>query len=108
MPDSQVPAPAGAERRDGVVNLRLAGSLDEADVVPTVRDARELVRPAGVHSLVVDLSDVTFVDSSGLGLLVSLRQLAEDRGARFALHNVPHRVTRLLELTGLMGYLAAE
>ena len=92
----------------GVVTLRLSGSLDEADVTPTIRTARELLRPAGVHSLVVDLAEVGFVDSSGLGLLVSLRQLAEDRGASFVLRAVPERVTRLLELTGLMGYLAAQ
>lgn len=93
---------------DGVVTLTLVGALDEADVVPRTREARELLRPAGVHRLVVDLTAVSFVDSSGLGLLVNLRQLAEDRGAHFVLHNVPRRVTRLLELTGLMGYLAAE
>ena len=92
----------------GAVVLRLSGSLDEADVTPTIRQARELLRPAGVHSLVVDLGRVDFVDSSGLGLLVSLRQLAEDRGAHFALRRMPERVTRLLELTGLMGYLAAQ
>jgi anti-anti-sigma factor len=92
----------------GVVSITLSGALDEADVNPTTREARELLREAGVHSLVVDLAAVSFVDSSGLGLLVNLRQLAEDRGAHFLLRNVPHRVTRLLELTGLMGYLAAE
>ena len=97
-----------AEQADGVVVLRLSGSVDEADVVPTSRTARELLRPAGVHSLVVDLAAVTFVDSSGLGMLVNLRQLAEDRGAHFQLRAVPPRVTQLLELTGLMGYLAAE
>ena len=96
--------PAGA----GVVSIALSGELDGADVHPTTREARELLRPAGVHSLVVDLGAVTFVDSSGLGLLVNLRQLAEDRGATFSLRNVPQRVTRLLELTGLLGYLAAE
>ncbi|WP_375501134.1 STAS domain-containing protein [uncultured Jatrophihabitans sp.] len=97
-----------SDQTDGVVTLRLSGSLDEADVTPTLRQARELLRPAGTHTLIVDLAEVAFIDSSGLGLLVSLRQLAEDRGAHFALRQVPERVTRLLHLTGLMGYLAAQ
>ena len=99
---------AAAETADGVVVLTLAGPLDGAEVLPRTRTARELLRPPGVHLLVVDLAAVTFVDSAGLGLLVELRQLADDRGAGFVLRAVPRRVSRLLQLTGMLDHLPAE
>ena len=49
----------------------------------------------------VDLGGVAFMDSSGLGLLVKLRQTAESSGLRLRLLNVPHRVGRVLDYSGV-------
>lgn len=108
MEESPSSAATAVESEDGVVVLTLAGPLDGAELVPRTRMARELLRAPGVHLLVVDLGAVDFVDSSGLGLLVELRQLADDRGAGFVLRSVPRRVSRLLQLTGLLDHLPAE
>lgn len=101
-------ATAAAESADGVVVLTLTGPLDGAELLPRTRMARDLLRAPGVHLLVVDIGAIDFVDSSGLGLLVELRQLADDRGAGFVLRSVPRRVSRLLQLTGLLDHLPAE
>ena len=53
-----------------------------------------------VHGVVVDLSGVTFMDSSGIGALVSgRRRLAEGAGMRLVC--TQPTVVRLFELTGL-------
>ena len=49
----------------------------------------------------LDLGDVTFIDSSGLGVLVRLRKEADAQSKPFSLVNVSPSVERLLEVTGL-------
>lgn len=93
---------------DGAIVLSLPREVDAATVDPVSRSARELLREPGVHTLVVDMNDVEFLDSLGLGLLVNLRELADDRGASMSLRNVPARAARIIELTGLLDHLPAE
>lgn len=54
---------------------------------------------------VVDLSGVTFIDSSGLRVLVEAHQQRIDRGGRLALRAPSASVQRLLEISGLAGHL---
>lgn len=83
--------------------LRLAGEFDSA--------ARPLLHLALVRAgsegdtVVVDLRDITFLDSSTLGLLVSARRRATQEGRLLVLTDPPPRVLRLLRITGLTGLL---
>ena len=51
--------------------------------------------------MVLDLSRLTFMDSSGVHLLVTTQQAAAGRGIRFSLVRGPAIVTRVLALTGM-------
>jgi anti-sigma B factor antagonist len=51
--------------------------------------------------LVIELGAVTFLDSTGLGALVALRNAALDSDVLFELRDVPDSVSRILELTGM-------
>ena len=51
--------------------------------------------------MVVELSDVTFLDSTGIGALVELGRDAEDANAQFVISDPSPRVMRILEMTGL-------
>jgi anti-sigma B factor antagonist len=51
--------------------------------------------------VVVDLSEVTFVDSSGLGVLVASRMLARELGGDLALVGPQPNVATVLDVTGL-------
>ena len=62
----------------------------------------------GAGTLTLDLSDVGFVDSSGLGVLVALHRHAEARGARFVVRSVPPAVQRLFEITRLGDLLTID
>jgi anti-sigma B factor antagonist len=59
----------------------------------------------GKRRIVVDLSHVTFMDSTGIGVLLNaLRQLSQRHG-RLALVCPNDRVLRPFQVTGLVGYL---
>jgi anti-sigma B factor antagonist len=56
------------------------------------------------ESVLLDLGGLTFIDSSGLRVLVSLSNEARAREAKLALRNVPRHAERVLDLTGLSEF----
>jgi anti-sigma B factor antagonist len=56
----------------------------------------------------LDLSDVSFIDSTGLGVLVGARRRGLDRRVEVVLRAPSARVWRLLEITGLTKIFAVE
>jgi anti-anti-sigma factor len=71
-----------ASQEDDRVSLRCAGELDVAGC-PRLIDAFDRVLCKGLTQAVVDLRDVTFVDSTGLGGLLHGALKADSLGARF-------------------------
>lgn len=80
--------------------LVVSGELDIATVDQLATEARTALDSA-TSVLVLDFSGVTFVDSTGLGALVRIRNEAERHGKRVDLVGVRREVRRVLELTGL-------
>jgi len=54
-----------------------------------------------VAAVLLDLSRVSTIDASGLGLMLEMREQAQSRGMRFKLMNVTSLVGRVLEVTKL-------
>lgn len=79
--------------------LRLSGEIDLAAAPDIVTAGTTAL--ASSDELVIDLGAVTFLDSTALGALIELNNAATDKGATFTLRNVPDRVHRILDLTGL-------
>ena len=73
----------------------------ELDVASSQVLEQELARLRTDATVVVDLRALTFIDSTGLGVLVRAHQLAKERSARFGLIRGNGQVDRLLTLTGL-------
>ena len=55
-------------------------------------------------SIVLDLAALTFIDSSGLRVLVAFSNEAHDRNSTMGLRNIPHHAQRVLEITGLSDW----
>ena len=87
------PLPAGGEV------ARVTGELDLATAPRLERLLEEREQPAS--TLVIDLSGVTFVDSSGVRVLVREARRAQEAGTRLALVSEDPAVLRLLEITAL-------
>jgi anti-sigma B factor antagonist len=76
--------------------LALRGELDMASA-PELRAGLEA--PSGALALVVDLSEVRFIDSAVLKELLRARDELAGRGIRLVLAGTSHPVQRLLDLT---------
>jgi anti-sigma B factor antagonist len=77
--------------------VRLSGELDLYSSPQLENELEKLIR-AGAEHVLVDLTDVPFLDSSGLGVLLgAARRLGKDR---FALAGLGLEARRVLEITG--------
>lgn len=95
--------------RDETIDARtrLVAPRGEIDAVSAPHLGRCLLRlvEAGVRGIVIDLSAVSFMDSTGLGVMLNaLRRISVRRGSLVVV--APNeRVRRPFEVTGLVGHL---
>ena len=84
---------------DGVTTVRLAGEIDTY-TVPQVRSAFQKVPATAGHKVVVDLRDVTFLDSSGIGAIIGLHRRVVDADGRLELvcTGMPLQLVKLMSL----------
>lgn len=92
---------------DGHATLSLSGEVDIAAVDELLAAARSCLDQA-TNAIVLDLGAVTFIDSSGLGALVRVRNLAAERDLAIELIHVPRSVQRLFDLTGLESVFSGD
>lgn len=90
-----------SQRTDGRPGLlEVSGEIDIASSDDLVERATALLAD-GADVLEIDLGAVTFIDSSGLGALVRIRNDATARGATVVLVNLSAATVRLFEISGL-------
>jgi anti-anti-sigma factor len=80
----------------------IRGEIDFA-VVPELREALDAVIGDGCCNVVMDLVGVTYADSSALGLLVWIDKRLQPYGGKLVLAGADRNVSRVLELSGLIG-----
>jgi anti-sigma B factor antagonist len=88
------------EEAEGSAVLQLDGRLDLVSA-SAVRRAVEAAVASGRPSLVVDLEDVSFVDSSGLGALIAGLKHARQAGGELRIAAAGEQVLTVLRLTRL-------
>jgi serine/threonine-protein kinase RsbW len=84
----------------------ISGDVDTA-VVPELKESLEAALDGGCRNVVLDLSRVTYADSSALSLLVWLDKRLRPLDGRMVLAGANRDVTRILELSGLVQVAAS-
>ena len=90
-----------------VDDFRVVDVAGEVDVFSAAELANQLTQlfDAGRRIVMVDLTAVTFLDSTGLGTLVAARNRAEEAGGQLPVIGSGDRVMKLFRITGLGGRL---
>ncbi len=89
---------------NSAIVVSFAGELD----ISATRDMRAIFSDPGVlraPAIDVDLTQATFLDSSGVGVLVSACRQKRDAGGLFSVICSPGPIKRRFEMTGLIDYL---
>jgi anti-sigma B factor antagonist len=82
------------------VRLRLVGEMDMS-TVPVFEQAFTSAVDQAPDRLIIDLSGVQFMDSSGLNALIRARNFMDDHDVDLVISGVSEQVRRLFEISGL-------
>ncbi len=87
--------------------VQVAGEVDVSNA-SKLRDAIDELIAEGVPSVDVDLSQVSYIDSTGIGVLVGAVHRAHDAGLSLTVSNPQRNVARVLDMLGVSGELGIE
>lgn len=89
-----------SRRDDDIHTIALVGEMDLANAADV---ERELVRAESTNAtkIVIDLSELTFMDSTGIRLLITAHARSRTDGNRLVLIRPPARVLRVLTIAGI-------
>ena len=94
-------------RLDDVVILDLSGRITIGEGTLIIRDHLQKLLNAGDRKFLLNLSDVDYIDSSGLGELVTAFTTVRSQGGQLKLLNLTKRVQDLLQITKLLTVFEA-
>ena len=90
-----------SETKEGVLVISLEGNLlgehTNAPVMELIRQSIE----AGNKNVLFNLSDMKFINSTGLGMLLTAVSKVRNAGGELALCNLPEQMKKLLQMTKL-------
>jgi anti-sigma B factor antagonist len=91
------------ERHIGDISvLELSGRVTLGDESNQLRTRIKSLLSEGKKNLVLDLGDVNYIDSAGLGTFVAAHTTAQNQGAVMKLANLTKRLTEQLQITKLV------
>ena len=89
------------ERHRETLTVRLADELDHRAAARLRSELDELLRDGAIRRLVLDLRGLSFMDSSGIGLIIGRYKMMARRGGSVAVVNADGRMDRIFEMAGL-------
>jgi anti-sigma B factor antagonist len=87
------------------IDVALDGELDMAAAFRVESELERLLATPAIDTVVLDLAEVGFLDSAGLGVLLSIRDQAARRALDVRIVRMSEAVRRILDATALRGTL---
>lgn len=81
---------------------KVSGELDMLSAGPFRAKVEAALDKGEARNLVLNFSEVSFIDSSGLGVLLGRYKRLSSEGGRIAISGAAPQVKRILELSGIM------
>jgi len=92
---------ASSRKVDGVTIVDLSGRITLGEGSVVLRDTVKEISSQGNKKILLNLGDVTYIDSSGIGELVSAYTSVRNAGGELKLLNLTKKVHDLLQITKL-------
>ena len=88
--------------------IRIHGEVDLAVRDQLVAAITALAQSAEGSEIVVDLSSLTFIDSTGIGALMHAVETVREVGKKLVIQNVPERIRRTFNYAEAFDYLTSN
>lgn len=86
-------------------SVSVSGEIDVSNAADVTQALEVLLKNAEVSAVTVDLSEVPYIDSTGIGALVGASHRAEEAGKNFSVSGVQPNVERVFGMLGLNGII---
>lgn len=92
-----------SSRKGQTLYARLLGELDHHSAAQTREELDRILMDEEIMELILDLSGLTFMDSSGIGVVLGRYKLMCARGGRLAIQKPSLHVDKILRMSGVYG-----
>jgi len=93
--ENQLTIDSQLDEAHGICTIKLTGPL----LLSNMFDFQNLLREQKSHGVVIDLSEVPYIDSAGIGVLVNGMVSCKNNGRTLVLTGVAERVVNVLKMT---------
>ena len=90
------------------VTAYISGEIDHHNAAALRNEIDEAVESAYPEVLVLDFGAVTFMDSSGIGLVMGRYKLMRDLRGRVMIENAPRTIKKVMRMAGIEKLLSEE
>lgn len=98
---------ARTEMNHGSSTVFLSGELD-LSVAPEFRLVMEPLVSDANKDLIINLKDLNYIDSTGIGILLSILKARHGMNAQFLVQEVPPQIQKLFDMTGIAKFFAPK
>jgi len=95
------------ENRDGQTIVFVGGEFD-LEVASRIRLALEPLIELTDRRLTLNFRDLKYIDSTGIGILISVVKARHSRNAPFDVEQIPSHISKLFEMTGISPFLKSD
>lgn len=88
------------QEHDGYYEIKVGGELD-VYTVPELEQVLTPIKQEGTHDVYVNLTNVSYMDSTGLGLFVGTLKALNQNDKELYIIGASERISRLFEITGI-------
>ena len=92
----------GTRQADGITVIDISGRIALGDGEVLLRETVDNLLRKGQKKLLLNLAEVTYIDSSGIGALVGVYTAVRKQGGELQLLKITNRVRNLLQITKLL------
>ena len=91
----------------GEIVIALDGELDEKTAAQTRDYLDKRLRESSYHRVILDFAKVSFMDSTGIGVLLGRYKKVSENGAELCVKNVNRQIDKVFRISGLYQIIKA-
>ncbi|MGF7048332.1 anti-sigma B factor antagonist [Paenibacillus sp. DS2015] len=95
------------ETNEGSCTVFIEGELD-LSVAPDFRLVMEPLIGVPDQDLIINMKNLKYIDSTGIGILLSILKARHGMNAQFLVQDVPARIQKLFDMTGIAKFFASR
>ena len=90
---------------DNTLYINIVGDLDEHNAVNVRKDIDNLIKYENYKQIIIDLSELDFMDSTGIGVLIGRYKLVKDKRVPIFISSPNKKVDKIFSMTGIYNIM---